>query len=65
MFTTDHFQGAFDDFPTEIRKEGDEFVASALGIEARHRYQDQALNDLNAKLYDAISKGEIVPDMGN
>lgn len=64
MFMTDHFQGAFDDFPTDLRQEEGQWVASALGIEARHQYQEMALNDLNAKIYDAISKGEIVPQMG-
>lgn len=61
MFT-DHFFGAFDDFPTELRRDGEEWVASAQGLEARHAYQDQALNDLNAKIYDAISRGELFPD---
>lgn len=64
MNYTDHFQGAFDDFPTELRREGEEWVASALGVEARHAFQDQALNDLNAKIYDAISRGDIVPNGG-
>jgi len=65
MFTTDHFQGAFDSFETDLRQDGNEWVASAMGIESRHQYQEQALNDLNAKLHDAISKGELVPNMGN
>jgi hypothetical protein len=61
MFT-DHFFGAFDDFPTNLRQEGEEWVAEAQGLEARHKFQDQALNDLNAKIYDAISRGELTPD---
>ena len=66
MFTTDHFDGAFDEFPTDIKQESDgTWVASALGLEARHRDQSQALNDLNAKLYDAVSRGELIPNMGN
>lgn len=65
MFPTDHIFGIFDDFETEIRKDGDEYVASALGMEARHKYQEQALNDLNAKLQDAIANGTLVPNMGN
>jgi endo-1,4-beta-D-glucanase Y len=61
---TDHFMGVFDNFETEIGKEGDEYYARALGLEARHKYQEQALNDLNAKLQEAILKGEIVPNGG-
>lgn len=67
MFTTDHFNGAFDDFQTEL--EFDEkksmWKASALGYSAKHKYQDQAINDLNEKLFNAVTNGEIVPNMGN
>jgi hypothetical protein len=65
MFPTDHLFGDFTEFPTDLRREGDEWIASAMGIEARHQFQEQALNDLNVKIYDAVSKGEIVPNMGN
>lgn len=66
MIPTDHLQGAFDSFHTDVRQEPDgTWVASALGLESRHAHHEQALNDLNAKVYDAISRGEIVPDMGN
>lgn len=50
---------------TELKQEGDVWIASALGLEARHKYREQALNDLNEKVYNAVSRGEIVPDMGN
>jgi hypothetical protein len=66
MFSTDHFYGAFDEFPTDLKQDADgTWVASAMGLEARHQYQEQALNDLNAALLDAVSKGELVPNMGN
>jgi len=66
MFGTDHLFGSFDEFPTDIRQESDgTWVASALGLEKRHKYQEQALNDLNAALFDAVSQGTIVPNMGN
>jgi hypothetical protein len=64
---TDHLFGAFDTFETSIVQDPStgEWVASALGLESRHRTQDQALNDLNEKVYDAVSRGELVPNMGN
>ena len=67
MIPTDHFFGSFDSFETEVGHdaEKDEYYARALGLEARHKYQEQALNDLNAKIFDAVSRGEIVPNMGN
>lgn len=67
MFSTDHFFGAFDEYPTDIRHDAEkgEWVASALGLEARAKYQETALDELNHKIYDAVSRGELVPDMGN
>lgn len=59
----DFFNGSFE-FETEFRREGDLHVATALGYEARHRDPSQALNDLNAKIDEAITKGELVPDQG-
>lgn len=65
MNTMDHLNGSFDSFETEIGKDGDLFYAKALGIEVRNANQEQALNDLNQKLYDAITRGELIPNMGN
>jgi hypothetical protein len=64
MFTMDHFFGSFE-FETEIGQDDKGFFARAHGLEARHPFSsDQALNDLNQKVDEAISKGEIVPTMG-
>lgn len=63
MIFTDHLNGDFTDFETEIGK-GDDglFFAKAMGYAAKSLYQDQALNDLNIQIYEAISKGELVPN---
>lgn len=55
--------GSFE-FPTEVRIEDDAaglplYIATSLGFESRNRDQSQAVNDLNAKLFEAIQKGEI------
>jgi hypothetical protein len=60
-FPTDFLFGSFE-FATEMRKEGDVYIASALGVEARHRDQSQALNDLNQKISDGLERGTIRPD---
>lgn len=60
MHNTDFLFGSFE-FPTEITREGDIYIARAQGYEARSAYQDIALNDLNAKLNDALERGEIIP----
>jgi hypothetical protein len=64
MFTMDHFYGSFE-FPTETGQDEKGFWARAEGFEARHPISpDQALNDLNAALEEAISTGKLVPTMG-
>jgi len=63
MHSTEYLQGSFE-FDTELRREGNTFVASAMGIEARHASQEQALNDLNEKLNVAMERGELVPQQG-
>ena len=65
MFPTDHFFGSFD-FETETGIDDKGAWARAQGFEARHPFStDQALNDLNSLLDDAIAQGKLVPDMGN
>jgi hypothetical protein len=60
----DHLFGSFDSFDTDTGKDAKGFYARALGREVTGRPNlEQALNDLNEILYDAISKGEILPDM--
>jgi hypothetical protein len=67
MFTTDHFEGSFEGYDTDVRfdEATSEWVTSAMGIEARHQSQSQSLNDFNAKFYEAVSRGEVIPSMGN
>jgi len=61
----DHLEGIFDGFETEVGSDEDGFYARALDREVKGRPNaEQALNDLNQILYDAISRGEILPDMG-
>ena len=61
---TDYLQGQWE-FPTEIGRDGEGYFAKAMGYEARHATsQDQALNDLNIKLNDAMDRGELHPDIG-
>jgi hypothetical protein len=63
-FGRDHLEGVFDGFETEIGSDENGFFARSMGREVTGRpNQEQALNDLNSIIYDAISKGEIVPDM--
>ena len=65
MFTMDHFAGSFE-FNTEVGQDDNGHFARAMGFEARHPFSaEQALNDLNEQLDSAISRGELVPDMGN
>jgi len=66
MFTTDHFDGSFEGWETELTQQPDgTWKASGLGVEVTHADREQALNDLNEKVFDGISKGEITPSMGN
>lgn len=67
MIYTDHLFGSFDSFQTDVQfdEATQEWVASAQGYEARHQFQELALNDLNSKIFDAVSRGELVPGMGN
>ena len=67
MFSTDHFDGSFEGFDTDVRFDDttSEWVTSAMGIEARHPDQSQSLSEFNAKFYDAVSRGEVVPNMSN
>ena len=67
MFTMDHFEGSMEGFETEVRFDPDAqvWVTSAMGIEARHQDQSQSLNDFNEKFNDAVSRGELTPNMGN
>ena len=61
---TDYLFGAWE-FATDIGKDDGGYYAKALGYEAHHpSSQDQALNDLNQKLSDAMERGELVPDFG-
>lgn len=63
MFSTDHFFGSFD-FQTDLEQAADGvWTARALGVEAKHRDRDQALNDLNKSLDEKLIKGEIRPQM--
>jgi hypothetical protein len=65
MFPTDHFFGQFQ-FETETGTDDKGCYARAQGFEARHPFStDQALNDLNQVLDNAIATGKLVPDMGN
>jgi len=65
MIPMDHLDGYFE-FETEIGKDEKGFYARAQGFEARHpNFQDQAINDLNEKVFDAISRGDLVPNLGN
>lgn len=65
MFPTDHFHGSFD-LETQTGKDDKGFYAKANGYEARHPFSaDQALNDLNQLLDNAIASGKLVPNMGN
>jgi hypothetical protein len=65
MLPLDHFDGSFE-FAIETGQDDKGHWARAHGREARHPYDpSQAVNDLNAELYDAISRGDIVPNMGN
>lgn len=61
---TDHMFGAFDSFETDIGQDDKGFYARALGCEGRAGNQDQAVNDLNMQIETAITKGELMPDMG-
>jgi len=64
MFTMDHFGGSFE-FPTETGSDEQGVYARALGYEARHPFSpEQALNDLNAAIDNAISEGKLIPTMG-
>ena len=58
----DYLFGSWE-FPTDVRQDGDDWVASAMGYSAKHEDKDQALNDLNAKLNEAMEKGELRPQM--
>lgn len=61
----DHLEGHFTGFETETGKDERGYFARALGREVTGRPNlEQSLNDLNQILYDAISRGEILPDMG-
>jgi len=60
---TDFLNGSFE-FDTQIDKDGDIYVASAMGVSARHRSMEQAINDLNSKIDIAITRGELVPNQG-
>jgi hypothetical protein len=61
----DHLDGDFSDFPTDTGKDDKGFYARALGLEARHAFsQEQALAELNTLLYDKVSRGELIPNMG-
>lgn len=61
----DHLEGIFDGFETEVGSDEKGFYARAMGREVTGRPDaDQAINDLNQIIYDAISRGEIIPDMG-
>ncbi len=65
MFSNDHMFGSFD-LETETGKDDKGFFARAQGYEARHPFSaDQALNDLNNVLDEAVSSGKLVPNMGN
>lgn len=66
MFTTDHFDGSIEGYETKIDHQPDgTWKASALGLDAIHADQGQALNDLNEKIFNAVSRGELTPNMGN
>jgi hypothetical protein len=64
MQSRDFLEGSFE-FQTEITRDGDDYIASAQGYSAKHRSQDQAINDLNRKLSDAMESGRLQPGMGN
>jgi hypothetical protein len=62
----DHMDGAFDSFETDIKQNEDgTWTASALGVSKSHQFQELALNDLNEEIYNKVSRGELVPGMGN
>jgi hypothetical protein len=63
MFGADHLMGSFE-FQTDLVKDEEGYwVASALGVSARHSDQSQALNDLNAALDEKLMSGQIRPDI--
>ena len=65
MFPMDHFDGAFE-FAIETGRDDKGVYARSQGREARHAFStEQAINDLNEELHNAVSRGEIVPNMGN
>jgi hypothetical protein len=63
MFGTDHLNGSFE-FQTDLAKDAEgNWIASALGVSAKHSDQSQAINDLNAALDEKLMSGEIRPDI--
>jgi len=60
-----HLDGFLGSIDTETGSDERGFFARALGREVVGRPNvEQAVNDLNQVLEEAILKGEIVPDMG-
>lgn len=53
--------GSFE-FDIEIESNDDGYVASAMGFSAESPYKEIAINDLNAKLYEAVMSGNLRPE---
>lgn len=63
MRGTESLWGSFET-PTELKRlDNGWWEASALGEKAVHYDQAQAINDLNAKLDEKITTGDIQPDL--
>lgn len=63
MFGVDHLEGSFE-FHTELKQDAEgNWIASALGMSAKHSIQSQAINDLNAALDNKLMRGELKPDI--
>ena len=66
MIPTDHLYGSFEGYETEIKQNEDgTFTASGLGRSVTDRFQEVAIDKLNHEIYDAVTRGELVPNMGN
>jgi uncharacterized protein YicC (UPF0701 family) len=65
MFPTDHFDGSFE-LNIETGRDDKGVYARSLGYEVRHPSNlEQAVQELNEEIYNAVSRGEIVPSMDN
>lgn len=63
MFGRDNLDGSLE-FETTLNKlDNGRWEASAKGYKAIHVDMEQAINDLNQKIEDARSSGELLPDI--